>query len=84
MQRAANALDGQKLIRFSFLPKTRECIFDFDLGSTLRTAPDDSKGEQWVLLTADHRALTLRADRRYQYIRADLPHGRGLWKSAIK
>ena len=84
MRRATDLLDGQKLIQFSFLPEKVWCVFEFDLGATLRTVPYDRKGEQWVLLTPDQRALTLRADRRYQYMRADLPRDRGLWKSAVK
>lgn len=84
MRRAANLLDGQKLIRFSFFPAKVLCVFEFDLGAALRTVPYDRKGEQWVLLTRDQKALTLRADRHYQYMRAGLPRDRGLWKSAVK
>lgn len=84
MRRAADLLDGQKLIQFSFFPKEVLCVFEFDLGATLRTVPYDRKSEQWVLHTPEQKALTLRADRRYQYMRADLPRDRGLWKSALK
>jgi hypothetical protein len=84
MRRAADLLNGQKLIQFSFFPKEVQCVFEFDLGATLRTVPYDRKGEQWVLHTPDQKALTLRADRRYQYMRADLPRDRGLWKPALK
>jgi hypothetical protein len=55
------------------IPKKVQCIFEFDLGATLRTAPYDRKGEHWVLHTPEQKALTLRADRRYQYMRSDLP-----------
>jgi hypothetical protein len=84
MRRAADLLNGQKLIQFSFFPKDVQCIFEFDLGATLKTVPYDRKGEQWVLHTPDQKALTLRADRRYQYMRVDLPRDRGLWKPALK
>jgi hypothetical protein len=84
MRRAADLLDGQKLIRFSFLPEKAWSVFEFDLGAVLRTVPYDRKGEQWVLHTPKEKALTLRADRRYQYMRADLPSDRGLWKRALK
>jgi hypothetical protein len=80
MQRAAALLDGQKLIRFSFIPQDRQCEFEFDLGGMLRTVPYDRKGEQWVLFTPERKALTLRADRRYRYVPADLPNNRGAWK----
>ena len=73
MRRAADLLDGQKLIRFSFLPEKAWSVFEFDLGAVLRTVPYDRKGEQWVLHTPKQKALTLRADRCYQYMRADLP-----------
>ncbi len=84
MRRAADLLNGQKLIQFSFFSKEVQCVFEFDLGATLRTVPYDRKGEQWVLHTPDQKALTLRADRRIQYMRADLPRDRGLWKPALK
>ena len=84
MRRAADLLNGQKLIQFSFFSKEVQCVFEFDLGATLRTVPYDKKGEQWVLLTPDQKALTLRADRRYQYMPADRPRDRGLWKPALK
>ena len=57
---------------------------EFDLGATLKTVPYDRKGEQWVLHTPDQKALTLRADRRYQYMRVNLPGDRGQWKHAVK
>lgn len=84
MRRAADLLDGQKLIRFSFLPEKAWSVFEFDLGATLRTVPYDRKGKQWVLYTPKQKTLTLRADRRYQYMRADVPRDRGLWKPALK
>lgn len=84
MRHAINLLDGQKLIQFSLFPKKVQCIFEFDLGATLRTVSCDRKGEQWVLHTPERKALTLRADRRYQYMRADLPRDQGLWKPALK
>jgi hypothetical protein len=84
MRRAADLLSGQKLIQFSFSPHQVQCVFEFDLGATLRTAPYDKKSEQWVLRTPEQKALTLRADRRYQYMRADRPRDQGLWKSALK
>jgi hypothetical protein len=84
MRRAADLLDGQKLIQFSFFPQKVRCQFEFDLGATLRTVPLDRKGEQWVLHTPGQRALTLRADRRYQYMRVDLPRDRGMWRRAAE
>jgi hypothetical protein len=84
MRRAADLLNGQALIQFSFFPKEVHCIFEFDLGATLKTVPYDRKGEQWVLHTPDQKALTLRADRSYQYTRADRSRDRGLWKPALK
>jgi len=83
MQRAARLLDGQKLTRFSFVSKKVQCVFEFDLGATLRTMPYDRDGEQWVLSTPKNKALTLRADGRYQYMRRDLPRDRGLWRPVV-
>ena len=83
MQRAARLLDGQKLIHFSFVPKKVQCVFEFDLGATLMTVPYDRKGEQWRLFTPSQKVLTLRADRRYQYILSNLPTHRRLWKPVL-
>ena len=83
MQRAARLLDGQKLIQFSFVPKNVQCVFEFDLGATLRTVPYDRKGEQWRLFTPSQKVLTLRADRRYQYMLSNLPTDRRLWKPVL-
>lgn len=83
MRRAADFLNGQRLIRFSLVPRKVQCTFEFDLGGILRTESYDSKGEQWVLHTPEQRVLILRADRRYQYTLADLPVDRGLWKPAL-
>jgi len=80
---AADVLNGQKLIRFSFDPKRVQCVFQFDLGATLRTAPYDEDSEQWSLYTPKHRVLTLRADRRYQYMRSDLPRDHRAWKPVL-
>ena len=84
MRRAADLLDGQKLIRFSFVPEKARSVFELDLGATLRPVPYDQKGEQWVLHKPKQKAPTLRADRHYQYMRADLPRDRGLWMPALK
>ncbi|HME35828.1 MAG TPA: hypothetical protein VKF84_11360 [Candidatus Sulfotelmatobacter sp.] len=84
MRRAADLLNGQKLIQFSFRPEESWSVFEFDLGATLRTVPYDRKSEQWVLHTPKQKTLTLRADRRYQYMRADLPRDRGQWKPALR
>jgi len=83
MRRAATVLDGQRLIRFSFTPQDLLCVFEFDLGGILRTVPYDRKSEQWVLLTPARKVLTLRADRRYRYMLADLPNDQGPWKPVL-
>src|SRR5580704_3237092 len=44
VRRAADLLSGQKLIQFSFFPREVQCVFEFDLGATLKTAPYDKKG----------------------------------------
>ncbi len=80
---AADLLNGQKLIRFSLDPKRVQCVFQFDLGATLITVPYDENSEQWSLYTPKHRVLTLRADRRYQYMRSDLPRDQSAWKPVL-
>jgi hypothetical protein len=80
IRRAAQFLNGQKLIRFSISPRKVNCIFDFDLGATLKTRPYDKDGEQWLLYGPSHKVLSVRADGRYKYKRSDVPEGQGEWK----
>jgi hypothetical protein len=84
IRRAAECLDGQKLTRFSLAPQKVRCVFEFDLGATLRTLPYDKGSEQWSLYTPLHRVLSLRADRRYRYARSDVPGDEGAWKSMVR
>jgi hypothetical protein len=80
MRRAANVLNGQKLIRFSISPRKILCTFEFDLGAILTTRPFDRKSEQWLLYGPRHRVLVLRADGRYKYDSSHAPENIGRWK----
>jgi hypothetical protein len=80
ISRAADILNGQKLISFSILPRKVQSIFKFDLGATLRTSPFDVKSEQWLFYQPSEKVLVLRADGRYKYQRFDVPENRGEWK----
>jgi hypothetical protein len=72
IQRAADFLDGQKLVRFSIRPRRMQCVFEFDLGGRLETRPYDQRGEQWFFfIKPAHMVLTLRADGYYSYHRSD-------------
>jgi hypothetical protein len=81
IRRAAEFLDGQKLTRVSISPRSLKCVFEFDLGATIKTRPYDKESEQWRLYEPSHMALTTRADGRYQYMRSDLPSDQGKWKT---
>lgn len=72
-RRAADFLNGQRLIEFSISPGTVETVFKFDLGATLRTSPYDARGEQWLLFDPLRKVLILRADGHYSYTRSDEP-----------
>ena len=66
--KAADFLDGQKLVRFVLLPKKCRCVFEFDLGGRLETRPYDRHSEQWLFFDKRiHTVLTLRADGNYSY-----------------
>jgi hypothetical protein len=66
IQKAADYLDGQKLVKFSITPRTKSCVFEFDLGGKLETRPYDNQGRQWMLYDSSARdVLTLRADGKY-------------------
>lgn len=66
IRKAADFLDGQKLIRFSLTPETVRCVFEFDLGGRLDTYPYDDTSEQWLFFARrDSNVLILRADGMY-------------------
>lgn len=69
MQKAADFLDGQKLIQFSISAKQSRCRFTFDLGGVLETWPYDDDSEQWFFFddSLSHKVFTLRADAHYSY-----------------
>jgi hypothetical protein len=74
IQSAADALDGQKLTRFSISPRQMRCVFEFDLGGVLETRPYDPQKEQWLFYDSRvHKVLILRADGCYSYQRSDRP-----------
>jgi hypothetical protein len=80
IQRAADALDGQKLTRFSIRSKQMRCVFEFDLGGVLETRPYDTQKEQWLFYDdRAHKVLILRADGFYSYERSDVPDSKR-WK----
>jgi hypothetical protein len=80
IRRAAEFLNGQKLIGFAVSPGNVNCVFDFDLGASLKTRPYDKDGEQWLLYGPSHKVLTLRADGFYTYQGSGLHEDRGRWK----
>ncbi len=81
IQRAADILDGQKLISFSMTAEPLRCQFKFDLDGRLETYPYDSESEQWVFYDSrNHMVLVLRADGVYSYGRSDRSDEKE-WKS---
>jgi hypothetical protein len=81
IKRAAEFLNGQKLVGFSILSRKLQCIFEFDLGGTLKTQPFDKEGEQWLLYEPSKKVLSLRADGRYRHGRSDVAERENQWKS---
>lgn len=80
IRRAADFLNGQKLVRFSMSPRYLTCAFEFDLGATLNTRPFDKKLEQWLLYEPSQKVLVLRADGRYKHQWSNQPGNLGQWK----
>jgi hypothetical protein len=80
MDRAAAALDGQKLVSLSVSPSECRSTFTFDLGGTLETWPygDDPSEEQWIILT-ETEAFSYRADGSYSHGPSDTPAGAERW-----
>jgi len=72
IQKAADILDGQKLIGFSMTAEPLRCRFEFDLNGRLETHPYDGESEQWLFYDSrNHMVLILRADGVYSYGRSD-------------
>jgi hypothetical protein len=67
IQRAADELDGQRLIQVSVDPRNANTIFEFDLGSRLETKPYDETSDQWMLFEPSGNVFTLRADSNYSH-----------------
>lgn len=80
IDRAAQELDGQKLVRVSVHPKSAKTVFEFDLGSHLETRPYDQDGDQWLLFEPSGYVLTLRSDRHYSHQPGNTPPDQTVWK----
>lgn len=81
IMRAANFLNGQKLVRFSIVPRGTRCVFEFDLGGILKTWPFSKAHEQWLLYEPTGKVLVLRADKRYSHHAANRPEDQSNWRS---
>ncbi len=66
-RRAAEKLDGQKLVGIAIDPRSTRTQFDFDLGGSLETRACNRDGEQWMLKEPSGHWFTVRADGRYCY-----------------
>lgn len=72
IQKAADILDGQKLVKFLIGVEPVRCRFEFDLGGRLDTYPYDGESEQWLFFNSkNHTVLVLRANGVYSYGRSD-------------
>ncbi len=72
-QRAADLLEGQKLIRVEIIARPCRTVFEFDLGGVLETRPYDPASEQWMFFDrATDKVLTLRADGFFSHNRSDV------------
>ena len=84
IKRAANVLDGQKLISAVIIPRGSRSVFEFDLGGLLETNPYDRKSEQWMLFEPSGYVLTYRADKRYSHSRSSTTPDEINWKRAFE
>jgi hypothetical protein len=81
IMRAADFLYGQKLVRFSIVPRGTRCVFEFDLGGVLKTRPYSTTDEQWLLYEPTGKVLSLRADKCYSHHSSNRPENQTDWKS---
>lgn len=79
INRAADFLDGQKLVQAEIIRRGCRTFFTFDLGGRLETRPYDRQGEQWQLFEPSGNVLTLRADKRFSYHPGDFPPDKVQW-----
>jgi hypothetical protein len=80
IRRAADFLNGQRLQRFSIVPRGLQCTFDFDLGGILRTHPFSRMHEQWLLYEPTGEVLVLRANKRYSHHPSNHPDNEKDWR----
>lgn len=73
IQRAANELDGQKLVRVSVIPENGTATFEFDLGSRLETQPYDENSDQWLLYEPSGRVFTYGPKGQYSHQPGNTP-----------
>jgi hypothetical protein len=81
IRRAAEELDGQKLVSVTVDPSRGASTFIFDLGARLDTEPYEAESVQWLLYQPDGRVLTYRADGCYRRHPGNLPSAEELWLS---
>jgi hypothetical protein len=74
IQKAADFLNGQKLIRVAVRPDS-STIFQFDLGGILRTQPyeDGEVDEQWMLYEPSKRVFRISSDGSYAHSPGNTP-----------
>ena len=65
--RAAEEVEGQRLVHIEVDPSHGTSIFTFDLGSRLETAPYDSDSDQWKLFEPSGQVFCYRADEMYSH-----------------
>jgi hypothetical protein len=82
IKKGTSVLDGQKLVRFSVIPRGNRSVFEFDLGGTLVTRPCNRRGEQWLLFCPARKVLTMRADKCYKY-HSSKSRTHGPWKPVV-
>ncbi len=81
IERAVRFLDGEKLVRFTLVPRGLHCIFEFDLGTILKTTPFSRTHEQCLLYEPTGKVLSLRADKRYSHHPSNRADNQKDWKS---
>ncbi len=80
IDRAASALDGQKIVAVAIDPSTGGSRFEFDLGRSLECSPyEPGDDEVWMLFTPEKQVLNWRADGVYSLTAEEAPPGSEVW-----
>jgi hypothetical protein len=83
IDRAAQFLDGRKLLSVEVRPRGSRTLFRFESDVEMETKPYDRVSEQWFLYEPNGRVLSFRADRKYKYEPGNRASNKAQWRRVL-